>query len=337
MNLQTRKFYFWFFPLILLFFLLFCFWPKSPRLPVLKILTYSSFVGVLGPGRIIQQSFESFCKCQIQWFLTEDSTALKQRWAIVPDIDIVIGWDQITLITAPSQQWEDISSLKNQLISSSAVWNHFSHHPYFLPLDWSPIGFLHKKPISIPLSLKSLYKIKGPITFPEPRSSSLGLQFYYWIYEVMQGDKKQIAHFLKQMKSKIYGPLFSWSLSYGAFQKGQSQLGLSYLSSLIYHQKEGEGSYFFSYFKEGHPYQVEFLSISKYSKNKKLAFELAQFLLSKKIQKLILETHYMFPVSKGMNHKILSHREIKPISYNKLDKFIKEKKDLLNLWEENLY
>ena len=313
---------------------------KNPPVQSLKVLTYSSFAGVYGPGRKIKEKFESFCDCELQWFLAEDSTALLQRFVLVPEIDIVIGWDQVTLQIAEKKQWENLSFLKKEFIKMKIFPEEkFFQNPYFLPLDWAPVGFISRDKNNVPLSLKSLYKVKGKISFPEPRSSTLGLQFYYWIYEVFKGDKKQLAAFLEKLKDKIYGPLFSWSLAYGFFQKGQTDMGLSYLSSLIYHQREEKNKdFFFSYFEEGHPYQIEFMSVSKESKNKELAVKFAKFLLSEEIQEWIRETHYMFPVSKDISDdKLLDLRQIEFISYERLNEFMEQKKELFKLWEESLY
>ncbi|MCY4321976.1 MAG: thiamine ABC transporter substrate-binding protein [Bdellovibrionaceae bacterium] len=300
----------------------------------LKVLTYSSFAGVHGPGIDIKKEFESICNCELQWFLAEDSTFLLQRFLLLPDIDIVIGWDQITLPLNQKKLWEDISIFKKFLSKKES----FLSSQFFIPLDWSPIGFIYKENKYKITSLKSLTSFKAKVSFPEPRTSSLGLQFYYWIYEVFGGDKLLISEFLKSFKSRIYGPVFSWSLAYGFFRKGQTQMSLSYLSSLLYHQKEEpDQDYFFADFQEGHPYQVEFFSVSKKSKNKELVLKFSEFLLSKKAQKIILEKHYMFPVSVKLSApSILKLKDIKLISYKRLNEFIADKQNLLELWKENL-
>lgn len=313
----------------------------------LRVLTYSSFSGIYGPGRIIKKQFEAFCKCKVHFFLAEDSTALLQRFSLVSNIDVVIGWDQISIKPLDNTLWEDLSLLqkkqsKKHLIdrlTNNLNREDFLKNPHFIPLDWSPIGFLYRGKNRFPDSLQKLHQIQGKISFPEPRTSTLGLQFYYWIYQSFQGNTKKISDFLKQLKNKVYGPVFSWSLAYGFFQKGQTDMGLSYLSSLIYHQKEQKyPPYFFARFKEGHPYQVEFFSVSKKSKNKKQALEFGEFLISKDIQKLIQETHYMFAVSQKLkSHPLLDLQKINLISYKRLNQFINRKKDLLELWENSLH
>ena len=303
--------------------------------PILKVLTYSSFSGVYGPGPSLKAEFEKNCSCQLQWFLVEDSTALLQRFLFLPEVDVVIGWDQITRPLNKLNLWEDISYLKKQIF----LENIFLNTPFFIPLDWSPIGFIYKKSEHKLQSLRSLKNFKSKLSFPEPRTSVLGLQFYYWIYEVFNGDRLEISQFLQEFKSQVYGPVFSWSLAYGFFKRGQTQMALSYLSSLLYHQKEElDQDYFFAEFEEGHPYQLEFFSVSKTSKNKELALKFSEFLLSDQAQEIILEKHYMLPVTKRFSFSsLLNLKQPQLLSYKKLDEFIKNKQNLLELWEKNLH
>ena len=329
--------------LTILFFVFLAFIEDRESKKTLRVLTYSSFAGLYGPGKDIKTQFELFCECEIQWFLAEDSTALLQRLFIIPKIDLVLGWDQITLKAGQKEMWENLSLFKEDLLAKNKnldLESAFFSNPYFLPIDWAPIGFLYKKPgFSSLKSLRSLPEIKGQVSFPEPRTSSLGLQWYYWIYEVFEGELGPISDFLKRLKKKVYGPFFSWSMAYGLFQKDKTNMSLSYLSSLLYHQEEEpEKSYFFSVFKEGHAYQVEYVSIPQNSQNKSLALKFAKFLLSPKAQQILQEEHYMFPVSiSSPVHKLLKQSQLKVISYKYLDAFLTKQKDLLSLWEKSLY
>ena len=312
------------------FFIYFTINFQPPKKSHLKVLTYSSFAGLYGPGPSLKKEFESLCDCNLQWFLVEDSNSLLQRFLFLPEIDVVIGWDQITWPIKQKELWEDLSFLKDFIY----IKNSFIDHSVFIPLDWSPIGFIYKEPEHKVSSLKDLKNFKGKISFPEPQASTLGLQFYYWIYEIFNGDRELIFQFLTELKPKVYGTVFSWSLAYGFFRKGQTQMSLSYLSSLLYHQQEEpDKNYFFADFKEGQPYQLEFFSVSKNSKNKDLALKFSKFLLSKKAQKIILDRHYMLPVSKEL--KLDSSLNLKIpllISYDRLEEFIKNKQNLLELW-----
>ena len=311
--------------------------PLGP--PVLKILTYSSFAGAYGPGPLLKNEFEKHCSCEVQWFLSEDSTLLSQRFHLLPAIDIVLGWDQITKLSTNPTAWESLFALQKNY-STPQFLKFIDSKPntqdeFFIPYNWSPIGFLARKSpekkgkIQVS-SLEDLKKFSGRFSIPEPRTSNLGLQFYYWLYEVYKGDFEKIAEYLNQIKDQLYGPVPSWSLAYGFFRKGQTDLGFSYLSSLLYHQKEEpHKKYFFLTFESAHPYQVEFFSISKKSKNKNLAFRFAKLLLSEKGQKIVSDKNYMLPISSAYEFEDMPEL----LSYHLLDEFMTKRKELLELWE----
>ena len=348
---------------------------------ILRVLTYSSFAGVYGPGRKLKKQFEKSCRCEVQWLLSEDSTALLQRLAIVPSADLIAGLDQISAREGGrSLKWKSLASLRGKILEDLPL----SSSPFFIPIDWAPAGFLYKSdrgglkssrgadsrrgqkaaggPLRPPLkpdvsaadsrrksrsgglaphqisSLSQLPGIQGKISFPEPRTSVLGMQLYYWIYDFFSGDLGRIRRFLLRLKPKIYGPVFSWSLSYGFFQKGRVDMSLSYLTSLIYHMEEGEREYRFARFTEGHPIHVEFAAVPESCASCLLALEFVRFLLSPAAQAIIMKSHYMLPAGRGALAGAFA--ELKPpkmISYKSLDQFISQKKRLLALWEEALH
>ena len=315
--------------------------PLGP--PVLKVLTYSSFAGVYGPGPLIKEEFEKYCSCEVQWFLSEDSTLLSQRFHLLPKIDMVLGWDQITKLSAKANSWENLSILREsflelEFLKKTGVLSQIPSD-FFIPYDWSPIGFLYKDSLQKKgthkiSNLEGLKEFSGRFSIPEPRTSNLGLQFYYWLYESYQGDLEKIANYLKQIQGKLYGPVPSWSLAYGFFRKGQTDLGFSYLSSLLYHQREElDQKYFFLTFESPHPYQVELFSISKKAKNKSLAFRFAKLLLSEKGQKILRDKNYMFPVSIPYQFEELP----KLLNYQLLEEFMNQKEELLELWKQTLH
>ncbi len=328
--------YLFLFVFLFLFFI-YLIWNRnfsSPQKKSIKILTYSSFAGLYGAGRFLQAEFEKNCDCKVEWFLAEDSTTLLQRLHIYPAIDVVIGFDQLSIMNQGMYklQWEKLSFIKKPFYEEARKWR----GDFWIPIDWAPIGFIFKNSEENIKELKKLHHVKNKISFPEPVSSTLGLQFYYWIYEVFSGDVHRIKVFLNQMKNKIYGPVFSWSLAYGYFQKGRVSMSLSYLTSLMYHIKEEQNSsYKFSYFQEGHPYQVEFAAVPKSCENCLLAFQFIKFLLSPASQTLIRDKHYMLSVLKNKNQSFLKKPTL--ISYDRLDEFMKNKDSLLKIWKESLY
>ncbi|MGI9548754.1 MAG: thiamine ABC transporter substrate-binding protein [Bdellovibrionales bacterium] len=304
---------------------------KTAPTKTLKVLTYSSFAGLYGPRKDLQKEFESFCECNMVWFVSEDSTALLQRLHLISDIDLVIGLDQFHLWNIKKENWHSIDSIQTSLNKEAMKWK----NKFFIPIDWAPIGFIVRNQPFIH-ALKELPQIEGRLSFPEPKSSSLGLQFYYWIYEAFGGDLNKIQVFLTRLKTRIYGPVFSWSLSYGYFQKGRVDMSLSYLTSLLYHKKEQQDlSYQFAYFKEGHPYQVEFVGVPKSSQNVSLAFEFIKLLLSPQSQNLIQDKHYMLSVLKEQKPPALNRPPL--LSYDRMNAFLKDRKNLLKQWKDILY
>ena len=262
--------------------------------PVLRILTYSSFVSLYGPGRLLKEEFEKQCSCEIHWIKGEDSTGLIQRLALNLKIDLVIGLDQLSLLKTKPSLWKSTVLSKKIFIPEMQS---FLDSP-FVPINWAPIGWIYKTDLSDSLNdISDIPLLLKKISFPDPHSSTLGLQFYYWIYTYFAKDKEKIKSFLKRLKPKVYGSITSWSLAYGFFQKGHVALSLSYLTSLAYHIREERSSaYRFAYFKGGHPYQVEFAGIPESCLNCREAEAFVKFLLSPQSQTLIMNTHYMFPL-----------------------------------------
>ena len=305
--------------------------------PALNILTYSSFVSLYGPGRILKKDFEKHCLCEVQWIVGEDSTGLMQRLALNLNVDVIIGLDQLSLLKTNPFNWQKISLQKENFVPET---QQFLSSP-FIPINWAPIGWIYKidRAQPPPSSLLDIVQEFKKISFPDPHSSTLGLQFYYWIYNYFQGDRNKIKNFLQKLKPRIYGgSIASWSLAYGFFKKGHANLSLSYLTSPLYHIKEeSSNQYRFAYFKEGHPWQVEFSGILKSSNKQALAETFVRFLLSQKAQALIMNTNYMLPVIKNVREGIFKNPEIPSLlSYKDIKNFYSEKKELLKLWKESL-
>ena len=379
--------------------------------PQLKILTYSSFASLYGPGALLRKEFEKTCHCRISWIKGEDSTGLVQRLSLDLDIDLVVGLDQLSLpesmaswraipfdnslLTKEAQRFTDFFSkgkaqnsedpdgmrensplskdnlakaLRSGKINLSALpplgektkreketrlpkepkkINSLPDFPkktdeaiYFVPVDWAPIGWIFKGRAGEKLkSLPDLLNLPGKISFPGPQTSSLGLQFYYWIYDYYSGDKLKIQRFLQKLRRKTYSSPPSWSLSYGFFKKGHADFSLSYLTSPLYHVlEEGDKSYHFAYFESGHPYQAEFAGIPKSSLHPELAERFLRFLLSAKAQKQIMQSHYMLPAAKGVQEGVFKNLPLpRRISYRKMKDFQKDKKEWIRLWRKSFH
>ena len=254
-------------------------------------------------------------------------------------MDLVLGLDQISLIKAKEMKWKKLPFSKKKLSSLIRPSLHPFLNPFFLPLDWAPIGWVYKAThLKKVKSLSDLLIFPEKISFPEPQTSTLGLQLYYWLYIHSSQDLTVLKSFLKKLKPKIYGPVSSWSTAYGFLQKNHVEMSLAYLTSLVYHQREENNfSYQFAHFKKGHPYQIEFASVPKNCTECSLALSFLKFLLEPVAQKILMTHNYMFPVLKNIQDKdFLNLKQPNLLSYKELPLFLKQKTKLLKLWKEVL-
>ena len=259
----------------------------------LRVMAYSSFVNVFGAGPKIKKEFEKVCDCQIKWIKAPDSALFAQRLSLRKDgfkTDVVLGLDQMSLKSVKHLPWKKVKA--PPMLFTLPARNFLSAH--FIPYNWSPMSFISRKKTKV-LSLKDLLlpKFHRKISVPSPRSSTVGLQYYYWIWRTL-GEKTN--SFLSAFKNQLYGLPDSWSTSYALFQRGHVHLGFSYLSSLIYHRDQSQKDFYFVSFQKGHPFQVELAGLSGFCSECSLGKQFIDFLLRPKIQNLLKNNNYMFPV-----------------------------------------
>lgn len=316
------------------FFLWFFFSPSLSSKKILRVMTYSSFVGVFGPGPHIQKEFEKICDCQVKWIKVPDSTLFAQRLSLRKDgfkTDVVMGLDQLSLgVMTKKLPWQKIQIKKNIFVSPAKDFL----SDQFVPYDWSPMSFLSREKKE-EMHLQDLLneKLKNKISLPSPRTSTVGRQFYYWIWFVFKG---KVDDFLRGLKDQLYGMSPSWSTSYALFQRGHVSLSFSYLSSLLYHQQQEQEDFHFVPFREGHPFQVEMAGVSGFCTQCGLARSFVNFLLTPKVQNILKEKNYMFPVTSLPleDSAINSFLKVKFIEYNKLDSFLNDKEKWLSEWDD---
>lgn len=306
---------------------------SSSSKKVLRVMTYSSFLNIFGPGEHIKKEFEKICACHIKWIRVTDSTLFIQRLHLKKDgfkTDVVLGLDQLSLKNAELLPWKNIIIDKN--IFTSPAKNFVSHK--FIPYDWSPMSFISKIKRD-KINLKDLLnqEFKYKISLPYPRTSTVGFQFYYWIWSVF---KNKTADFLKDLKSQLYGMSPSWSISYALFQRGHVLLSFSYLSSLLYHAQQKQKDFYAVSFKQGHPFQVELAGVSGFCTQCELAQKFVHFLLTPAIQQILYKKNYMLPVTYLSSQSVKLLFKQKLISYKQLDTFLELKKHRLDMWDKIL-
>lgn len=331
-----KKFYLFFVVFLsvgLCFLLWFFLSPSLSSKKVLRVMTYSSFVSVFGPGSQIKEEFEKVCDCRVKWIKIPDSTLFVQRLSLREDgfkTDVVMGFDQLSLKMAKTLKWKEVQMSKGTFFSPAKEF--LSKN--FVPYDWSPMSFLARKKMD-KISLNNLLeeKYKNNISLPSPRTSTVGFQFYYWIWLVF---KEKTEMFLKIFKNQLYGLSPSWSTSYALFQRGHVDLSFSFLSSLLYHQEQNQKDFYFVLFEEGHPFQVELAGVSNFCTQCGLAQSFIYFLLTPDIQDLLRRKNYMFPVVVLPDTRFVmeSLPKLDLIQYDQLDSFLDHKEEWLDKWDK---
>jgi thiamine transport system substrate-binding protein len=270
--------------------------------PVLRVYAYSSFTGKWGPGQVLKEMFEKECNCSVEYAEGSDSGILLQRLKIEGEslgADLVIGLDQFDLqkalvglkwqrLNLGAMDWED--QVKPALANN-----------YFVPYDWGALTFMGKKGGFSPHRLDDLTasEFHRKILLEDPRTSSPGFQFVYWV--VKSKGEEAGYQFIEQLLGQVSSVSPSWSSAMGLFNKDPGQLVFSYVTSPLYYQIEENKNEFAAYdFEEPLPLQVEFLAIPDFCRRCELSEKFVNLLLSAEGQKILMQKNYMMPVLKGV-------------------------------------
>ena len=98
-------------------------------------------------------------------------------------VDVLMGLDQFLIEAAQkNHKWKSIES---EIYAEIDPEIPLEGRGFFVPYDWAPMVFLFRKgEVPPPQSLSDLLvkTYKNKIVLPDPRSSTPGLQFLYWVY-----------------------------------------------------------------------------------------------------------------------------------------------------------
>lgn len=265
----------------------------------LTIYTYDAFAADWGPAPGIEKAFEETCDCDVQFVATDSSIGTLRKVQLEGDqtkADIVLGLD--TNIAEAARETGLFAPHKADTAALSLPTGDWSDET-FLPFDYSYFAFVYNKEKvpNPPTSFEALNALPDDfkIVVQDPRSSTPGLGLLLWIQEAY-GDKAQDVW--KAMAPKIVTVTKGWSDAYGLFLKDEADMVLSYTTSPAYHEIAEEDTRFASApFDEGHYLQIEVAAIVGSSKNKALAEEFMQFMLSDTVQDIIPTTNWVYPAT----------------------------------------
>jgi thiamine transport system substrate-binding protein len=147
---------------------------------------------------------------------------------------------------------------------------------------------------------------------------------------------------LTQFKSQWLTLPSSWSQSYKLFTKEEAPLIWTYMTSLAYHEKDPktQNRYKVIPLQEGYPMQMEGAFIVKKDRTleqKKWVKSFAKLILSERIQKLIPEKQFQFPIRSGV--KLPEHYQNVPRPTPQHLRIWPSSKieELLELWKKALF
>jgi len=309
----------------------------------LNILTYSSFIKPWGPGPQIAQLFKEKTGTTIKWINAGNAGLILERLKFKStddQPDAIIGLDQFSILEARKvMKWQDVHGLQDSVVQKILPKGSTFHD--FLAYDWGPLAFIYRKDeIDPPRSLDDLLseRFKNSIILQDPRMSSPGLQFLFW---VLHHKGEQGAYdYLNRVKSSIKIMAPSWSSSYSIFQVEKPSLVFSYVTSTYYHLlEEKNDNYRAATFNHPHPVQVEYAGIPVNCVNCEKANEFLNFLLETDVQKILMYKNYMFPVDgkalEGSQFKI--PQGIKFFDPVENWSLIRKKKELVDKWKKVFY
>ncbi|MGD6858432.1 MAG: thiamine ABC transporter substrate-binding protein [Enterobacteriaceae bacterium] len=302
----------------------------------LTVYTYRSLTNNNELGELLKREFEKICNCEIIFSTSDDSLSLLNRLYIEKNknyADVVLGLEYNIINLKNIEQFFCSYNYKEfeKIYFKKKIKSNF-----FLPYDYGYFSFIYNKKKNHNLTKNFFEFIKNKdfsISYPDPRLSTIGLDFLLWIKKIYKNNYKEAIFYLSKKRSIITK---NWGESYNLFLNGEIDFVFSYTTSPIFHIiEENNSNYDYIDFNEGHYVQFEVVGISKNSKNYILSKKFIKFLLSDYIQNKILFVHWMNPIVKNKFNKINNpKKEIKIFNPLEVSKIYYE---LIKIWKRNIF
>ncbi len=297
----------------------------------LRVYTYSSFTSEYGPAGDIKKLFKEQTGYDIEFISSDSALVMLEKFSRDKNkVDVFIGLDQFSIKKAKeSVEWTSVQKSKD-----SNYFNVFyQESSSFVPYNWSPMTFIYKdSSLSSINNWQALVDSKVTYSVPDPRTSSPGNIYLYWLYSTFKDRFVIASHSLKPLSQWAS----SWTTAYGMFTNGNVQLGFSYLSSLAYHWNNNEMNYKALSFPSGHPIHVEYVGVPKNCNHCKIALQFVKFLRSKPAQTALMNKNYMFPVLKSAMKDTVFEKlpKLNLLPSGNMDSFINERNEIIDVWKK---
>ena len=270
--------------------------------PNLVVYTYDSFTSDWGPGPQVKSAFEAKCDCTLELVGLEDGVSMLNRLRLEganTRADLLLGIDTNLTAAARNSGLFEAHGMELKNTALPEPWQ----GDLFLPYDYGYFAFVYNRETLAkpPGSLRQLVEDEqGPtILIQDPRTSTPGLGLLLWVKKVY-GDQADDAW--AKLSKRIVTVSKGWSEAYGLFLKGEADMVLSYTTSPAYHIiAEKDERFAAARFSEGHYQQIEVAGLVQSSKQKQLAREFLEFMISEDFQRIIPTTNWMYPAALAKN------------------------------------
>jgi len=273
---------------------------SSIKAEKLTVYTYDSFVSEWGPGPLIEKIFEENYKIDLELIAVDSAATLLNKVILEGEntkADIILGLDMNLFDAAEKSELFTVHNLNNvnEKLKIPIEWQ----SKIFVPYNYGYFAFVYnnKKIKNPPTSMEELInETDARIVIQDPRTSTPGLGLLTWM-KILYGNDAQNKW--SQINKKIISVTKGWTDAYyNFFMAGEADIVLSYSTSPAAHiMFEENYDISASIFKEGNYLSIEFAGILKSSKNKIMANNFLDFMISEDFQKIIPYTNIMYPVT----------------------------------------
>lgn len=260
--------------------------------PVLTVYAGDYFTSEWGPGPAIEQGFEAFCACDLQFSVGDLLPRLmleRER----TQADVVIGLTTDILARARGAGLFGPHGQNLSALTLPVDWADDT----FLPFNWGHTAFIYDttRMETPPATLAAMRSLDDGVTvvIQDPRTSISGLALVLWVKSVY-GD--QAKAFWADLAPHILTVTKDWSESYGLFTSGEADMVLSYTTSPAYHiMAENDLTKRAAIFPEGHYFMAETVGRMAATDQPELADRFMAWVLTPEFQKVVPAANWSLP------------------------------------------
>ncbi|WP_300033354.1 thiamine ABC transporter substrate binding subunit [uncultured Roseobacter sp.] len=273
---------------------LLCAAQASADTPVLTVYAGDYFTSEWGPGPMIEEGFEAFCECDLQWS-TGDLLPRLLLEGERTKADVVIGLTSDVTAKARATGLFGAHGQDNAALTLPVEWSDET----FLPFNYGHTAFIYNETTmdAPPASFEEMLALPDDvkIVIQDPRTSISGLALVLWV-QAVYGDKADEAW--AQLAPKILTVTKDWSTSYGMFTDGEADMVLSYTTSPAYHMfAEEDFTKKAAIFPEGHYFMVETVGKIAKTEQPELADAFMAYVMSGDFQSMIPTANWSLPAA----------------------------------------